>query len=226
MVRYWGSVALGLTLASLSASALTLREVDVTCPYDGEVVKSVQVLSSFTSGTMLDFMPLGSTMAPPPLAVCPGTGFVFFVENIPEDVRARLRPFIESDDYQKYRNESSYYRASKIVEFLEYPSDSIATYLLYATWDMAGHRRYEVYARELLKYLPALIKKQSSADQKQVWELLAVELNRRIGDFAAALAVADEIADQFEPKTLNGKVLAYQRSLIAAQDQKPHRIPD
>src|SRR4051812_36684612 len=82
-LRGLGIVALAMAgalvgLAPERAAALTMFDLEVTCPIDGKAFTTKAVAIYRQTGMRLDTKPLGSLLAPMPLPVCPDNGFVVY----------------------------------------------------------------------------------------------------------------------------------------------------
>lgn len=114
---------------------MTLRPVTMTCPYDGTKFEFQQQMSGTSFDRSFDFMAFGPIQSPWPLAVCPTNGFVFYKDDLTPEEIEKLRPFILSADYQALKEETSHYRAARIMERAGEPQKKISTMLLLATWE-------------------------------------------------------------------------------------------
>jgi hypothetical protein len=229
--------------ATLPAHAMTTREVELTCPYDGKKFKFREQGSGTSFDKTLDLMPYGAIRSPWPIAVCPTNGFVFYKNKFEPAELKRLKPIVLSAEYQALKDETPYYRAAWITQRDGASNSSVGVLLLRATWEAAQselHRLYEArpanapevdfkafmaqgntseryrrYATELLAKLDAdIAEKPDSVTPK----ILKGELLRRLGRFEEAEAHFKEMSDGLEAGSTPARVVAFQRELIAKRD--------
>ncbi len=245
-----------IVCAGLGASpvrAMTLHEVEMTCPYDGTKFTFQAQGSGTTFDKSLDFMAIGPIRSPWPIAICPTNGFVFIKDEYsPEDLE-RLRPLVLSPDYQALKGETPYYHAAWITERDGGAHRKVSIFLMQATWEAGQnevHERYQArserpgapepdykdllaegtqserykrYATELLARLPDDIAA-DPGDASETFRLLKGELLRRLGRFDEADAYFKELASRYASRANISKYIAFQRQLIAKRDIGIHRI--
>src|SRR5690606_5477690 len=93
------SLAAGLPLLFLltgMAHAMTVMDVDFTCPVGGEEFSTRMAGSGTAFGRNLDRRPFGPTPSPWPLAKCPGNGFVLYQREFSDAEIRKLTPLVES----------------------------------------------------------------------------------------------------------------------------------
>jgi hypothetical protein len=235
--------AAGVLSAMPQAGAMTLREIEMTCPYDGTTFKFVAQGSGTSFDKTLDLMSVGPIRSPWPIAVCPTNGFVFIKNKYEDADFERLKPIVLSAAYQATRDETPYYRAAWITEHDGGPHAKVSWLLLQASWE-AGQRelheryqkrppnspdiafkefmkegtpgeRYRRYATELLARLPADI---AAAEKPETWKILTGELLRRLGRFEEAEAFLKDYAATLGPDSRVAKIVAFERDLVARKD--------
>jgi hypothetical protein len=186
--------------------------------------------SGTSFGQQLDLKPFGPMPAPWPLARCPSNGFVLYKEEFSADEIERLKPYVLSPEYQALRKDNSdYYLAAQLLQFMGADADEVAWSLLQATWEMeADATRYRRYAQEALaKFSVSLTKPQADRQKWATMQLIAGELERRLGRFEDARERFSELGaeDEFHTGVL-AEILAYQLQLVDASDTQPHPIPE
>jgi hypothetical protein len=215
-------------MTSVSATALTFRNVDYICPVGGEAFSSPQVGSATYFGMNLDTRPEGMGPVPWPLPKCPGNGFVIFAEKFPEDELSKLTQLVGSPEYQALRNrESDYFLAAFLMERIERPARSIAYTLLNASWEAQKPEQEQRYLDAALRhYLSSLDAAKGTGDELLADQFLAGELERRLGKFSEAesrfkaLLVGNRLSDEGHIR-----VARYQLELIGEKDSLPHGMP-
>jgi hypothetical protein len=239
-----GLIEAGVLSSALPAGAMTLHEVEKTCPYDGTKFKFTEQGSGTSFDKTLDLMAVGAIQSPWPIAVCPTNGFVFLKEKYEDADLERLRPIVLSAEYQATKDETPYYRAAWISEHDGGEHAKVSWLLLQATWEVGNQEmrdryaarpkdapepnikdlwaegtrseRYRRYATELLARLPADIA--AAGDASDTYRMLAGELLRRLGRFEEAEAHFAAYATTVDPAKWLAKVIAYERDLIAKRD--------
>jgi hypothetical protein len=166
--------ALALCLPVL---ALTGRNVEKTCPYDGTKFQFNEQMSGTSVDQGLDFMLLGAIISPHPIASCPTNGFVFLKEDYSDEELERLRPLICSAEFQALKEEMPYYRAAWITERTGGTHADVSWLLLQATWETGRVESYKSYVEVLIKRLP------EDSERKSTYQSLYAELLRRAGRF-------------------------------------------
>lgn len=215
----WASMAL----------ASTYRETQVICPIDGLVFTTMEAKSGTKLGNYLDMKPYGPMPAPWPIARCPGNGFVIYKPAFSNEELQRFRAYVATDEYRALlRPHSNYYLAARLQIHNGEPPRQVAYTLLKASWEAEGTELYPRYAREALETFGKALAGPFDNEQGAVTaELLAGELERRLGMFDAARARFERLRK--EPPYQNGfnrDYVALQLELIAARDRGAHRAPE
>lgn len=232
------------------AGAMTLRDRELTCPYDGTRFKFREQGSGTSFDKTLDLMSYGPIQSPWPIAVCPTNGFVFLKSNYTEEDLERLKPIVLSAEYQATKDETSYYRAAWITERDGGDHAKVSWLLLQATWQAGKEElhqrfekrppgsdigfkefmkqgtkgeRYKRYATELLARLPADI---VAAEKPETWKILTGELLRRLGRFDEAEAFLKDYAATLDPGSRVAAIVAFERDLIARKDIGIHFLSE
>lgn len=213
----------------LPSQAMTQYEKEITCPYDGTRFTAKLLGSGSVMDYGLDEKYEGSIESPIPFAVCPTNGFVFYKEFTAKEIKA-LRPLVLSDEYQRLKGETSYYKVAWILKRTNAPAEAITKKLLQATWQAKDDPvRYKRYAEELLERLQKAEAEREDKDEPTTYTLLIGELLRRLGRFDEADAQFASIKG-IDPESDYGKIIAFQRRLIAARDNSYHlrseAVPD
>jgi len=207
--------------------ALTTREVEETCPIDGEKFKATLAMSGTQFGIYLDGKPYGALLAPWPLAKCPTTGFVMYKSKFSEDELAKLREYVQSSEYRALIGvETTYYLAATLQRRIGEDNRRIASTLLRATWQAETDSRYRRYAQETLEAYKQLLTQ--AADERSLlsMEFIAGELERRLGLFDEAKRRFSALASRDEAKSGTfPQILEFQLTLIEAKDAQPHKVP-
>lgn len=211
------------------AWAHTFAPVDETCPIDGTQFTATMDMSGTSFGKQLDLKDLGPTPAPWSLAVCPKDHFVLYQDEYTKEELADLKAFIPSPAYQRWvAGNPSYFLLGKILEHRKADEFTLGQVYLKASWQVDDTPT--VYARiaaEALGHVKAALASPSlSAQSRQTAELVAGELERRLGDFAAAQSRFTRLAKSAEyAKGMLARIVGYQLELVRARDAKPHEIP-
>ncbi|MBL9008141.1 MAG: hypothetical protein JNJ46_28035 [Myxococcales bacterium] len=232
-----GVLASLLCLDAHDTRAHTFMQKQQVCPLDGTRWTATLDGSGTSFGQHLDMKPFGPTPAPWRLAVCPKDHFVMYQETFSQDELAVLRPLIESAAYQALaKDHTEYFLLGRIFEHLKRPAFVIGLIYVKASWQVDHDpARYREYATEALRHYEAGLAKPAAiatkpsekddADQRLHAELLAGELERRLGRFEAAQARFGRLQNspQLSSELLRA-IVAQQLALIAARDAAPHRI--
>ena len=210
-------------LIPMTATALTFQEVELECPIGGEKFKTNLAASGSIFGTYLDFRPFGAIATPFPLARCPGNGFVMFKESFTPDELKTLEAFVASPAYQGLRPETNYYLASRLLAVLDAPPQQIAQALVRASWEATDADKERRYREEALSEFDKLTRDESRLEKWIYDQLLAGELERRLGQFDRAAARFNAILEAPNtPTKIQARIARFQLSLIAKQDTKSH----
>jgi hypothetical protein len=215
--------------APLVANASTVEEVEVICPIDGSKFKTIEAMSGSSFGQQLDLKPIGAIISPWPLARCPSNGFVIYKEEFSPKEIARLKKYVASPAYRALRKgNTNYYLAANLMEFMGDNTEVVAFALLKATWEVQTEtKRYNLYAKEALaKYKQILTNPPSDKKKWATAQLVAGELERRLGQFAEAKKRFLDIRRNSDLKTYPyPEIITLQLKLIEARDSRPHQIP-
>jgi len=226
------SLATGLSLMFLvpgMTHAMTVMDVEITCPVGGEEFTARLAGSGTAFGANLDRRPFGATPSPWPLARCPGNGFVLYQREFSDAEVARLTPLVESAEFQRMQaEESDYYIASRLMRHMNAPANLVADRLLKATWEAEHDERYPRYASEALAAFEHVLADASSeltAETRASYQQIAGELERRLGRFEEAarrfealLQSPGVIGSELEP------LVRQEIALVAAKDSGTHAI--
>lgn len=202
------------------------------CPIGGEEFSQLMDSSGTSFGQRLDLKPIGPIAAPWSLPVCPSNKFVMFKKDFTDDEIKILTTYIESPEYQKIINESTYYRAAQFKRLIHTPTDNVAFTLLKATWQSPKPAYLNEALAEFKKYIQQLEDGKSEVEftNDPSWinaELIVLELERRTEQFEKAEQHTKELSElklfNDDNKTYK-KILERQRTLINQKDKNPHRI--
>src|SRR5262249_32836442 len=91
------------------AGALTLYEMELPCPIDGQKFRTSMVASYTSRGVRLDLKPLGTDVAPYPYPVCPDNGFVIYQSEFSDAELAAIRSIVAGDEIKAYRREDTHH---------------------------------------------------------------------------------------------------------------------
>lgn len=226
-----GTVLLVLVLA-VGAPAHRSERVQVECPIDEARFESSRWQSGYTFCTRLDLKRVGRIASPQPVHECPEDGYVWHSEDLTETEVDSLREWIGSAGYQGLRAESPYYRLARIYERAGRDPLSSAFAYLQASWeietDPGQHQKYlaESHSR-LVEHLEGSEGTGSSESGGAVsLQLLAAELQRRLGRFDAARSRLEKLRDDGGAETpIEKKILEYELELVARSDSAPHYVP-
>ena len=221
-----------IALAPTDGLSRTTALVEMVCPVGGERFKTRLERSGRAICRRFDFKRVGALEEPPIMPECPGNGFVIFSPNISESEINRLTPWVNSSEYQlTLRDQSSYFRAAHIYQFLGRPSDIVGWHLLQATWQVETTDRdaYHRYAQAAVEAFDAYISDPDSLTRRRrglgrpTAQFLAAELSRRMGAFEEARRRFEALyADEH---LRNDPILAaveVQLALVSNRDTEAH----
>jgi hypothetical protein len=200
-----GAAAAVLIAAPLAtaerAQALYVQQLEVTCPIDGKTFRAEIVAAFSTSGMRLDLKPLGQVVAPYPYPICPDNGFVIYKSRFSEDEMEKIRPIVQSAEYQRLRrNHTSYFMMAYVKERMGASAYDLGDAYLGASWEAERDQpqRVEEYRKLALeKFSAYLVQQRGNPDvvkSEEWWTAAAVsaELERLLGRFdEAALRVSE-----------------------------------
>lgn len=219
------SVAL---LASASVSAKVTVDVPYDCPVGGEHFTSNQRVAVTQDGKLLDLKGYGNYEGVWPIIVaCPRNGFVIYKKDFTPKELETLAAYIATPEYRQMKDaETLYYRAAKMSAAVGEKDSEIAVRMLAATWEARNPAEYARYAREALSLYLELLTKRPEDKASMNWELLAGELERRLGLFDEARARFERLqADSRYQEAFFAAVVALQLELVAAKNAEAHKLP-
>jgi hypothetical protein len=221
-------VALAAALAAAPLRAMTVHDVELTCPIGGEKFTTRMVGSGTAFGQYLDRRQYGATASPWPLAKCPANGFVIFKAEFTEAEIARLAPIVASADYRALQaSETNYYLAAYLQRRLGAAPHDVFPTLLAATWEAGAderNERYDRYAAEALATLERVLAKPDATFEDPLGHAqLAAELERRLGRFDAAHRRLSALLPEVRGTELE-PLVRQELQLVDARDRAPHRV--
>lgn len=171
--------------------SLTMYEVDVTCPVDGQTFKTSMVASYTSKGARLDLKPVGDAVpAPYPYPVCPGNGFVVYKSEFSGNELAAIKAIVAGDEFAKLRDaHTDHYMVAYVKQRLGADDFDIASSYLQASWEAERDRpqRVNEYRAKALETFDAARERGGlNADDWWTAAVVGIELKRLTGDFAAA----------------------------------------
>ena len=188
------------------ALALAYSDVTYTCPLDGETFSYQAVNSYSQSGMQLDMRPIGALVAPRPMPVCPGSGFVVYRDDFNDEEISIFRQLVQAPEYRALREaETDYFVAAHQAGKLGEDTWTIAILTLQATWEVQEKpEKYSRYAVLALTRLEEAGKDISPVGEsrEQWWtaKLLVVNFHRRLSKFDAAERLLAELPYPDEPE--------------------------
>lgn len=217
---------LALVAFPILAHALRFQEVELVCPVGGERFRTTEAMSGTSFGRYLDQKPYGPIAAPWPLAKCPSNGFVMYQSGFSKSEIDLLSEYVVSSEYRELlrSDHTNYYLAAALKRHLGLPTRIIAFTLLQATWE-AGRSQYARYASEALDAYKELLW-EKYADKKQ-WvsdQLIAGELERRLGKFEDARTRFSELNEKLSDEDPIQEIIEFQLELVSAKDSEPQLI--
>ena len=196
MKRLATIAAAGLVAAAAPAFAGFPVSRQMTCPIGGATFDFTTTGSYSTWGSRPDGKPFGSWRFPLEIPECPDNGLIVYKEFEAGEI-ARLRPLVESAEYQALRRgDTPYYRAAWLMRRLEASPTQPLWLLMQATWEAepnpALRRRY---LEELVAGVAAL---GEPADlERFALRGRAVNALRELGRFDEAAALIAATLDRF-----------------------------
>jgi hypothetical protein len=218
-------LVLAAILAASTARAMTVRDVEMTCPIGGEKFKARMAMSGTAFGQNLDRRQVGAIASPWPLAKCPSNGFVLYKREFSDAEIARLAPIVASTEYRALQaTETNHYLAAYLKRHLGADPQALFDSLLAATWEAERDGRYPRYAAEALAELEKVLKDPDlSFEDSRALAQLAAELERRLGRFDAAKGRLDGLLPQVRGTDLERLVLQ-ELALVSARDTATHAV--
>ncbi|MDT9599859.1 hypothetical protein [Sphingosinicella rhizophila] len=143
----------GLLAAAQASPPAEPAIVEISCPIGGASFDYVRPVPEAVTGLRPDGKPYSGATYPPALPECPDNGLVLYKDYDEAEI-AKLKPVIESADYQAQRGtDTAYYRAYRLMRVLgEAPDDYLWT-LLQASWE--ADDRPELRTRYLTELVEA-----------------------------------------------------------------------
>jgi hypothetical protein len=228
--RWQLAIATSACIAAAPAAADTLTFVDrgVVCPVGGETFTARLPALESPSHQQLDLKQLGAIASPWPLARCPGNGFVIYKDSFSGEELARLAAYVASAEYQAMRAaETDYFLAAALRRHVGDEPAALAMTLLQATWEAAPGEQYRRYAAAALAaFERALAGDGRWSSERVIQQLIAGELERRLGRFEAARQRFETVAAV--PPAGTGAVAGVvqrQLRLVAERDAGVHLVP-
>lgn len=218
-----------LTL-TINARAVNSLEQEFTCPIDGHHWKQRIETSSNPRGMRLDRKELGDVVEPRTLPQCPKCRFVMFLDEFPDQLAVKIKPFILSPDYQMIAAKNpTYFSLAQIQEFLKAPPLFIGQSYLRASWQV--EEKETICQRHLtraLEKINAAFAAMKPGDRHYInTTLLAGEIERRLSrweDAEKRFRALHDAPEFQEPKLRI--IIALQLTLIGKRDNKPHIIEE
>lgn len=227
------------------AQATGLEKMPITCALCGTEYESLFPVAYSQRGMRLDFMPLGSSRAPWPLAACPQCGFIQFTSELPEEDAAKLRDYVRSPEYKALmESRPSYYRLAKIFEVLGKDDLELGHAYLKASWqeerardapDGKTRECLEASLKHFRAYLangPYDAKETLAAGDGclsayQVAQLLKAELMRRFRRFDEARAYLGLLEKLPESRRNPAAgIIKFQKLLCGIKDSGHHYVQE
>ncbi len=212
------------------AQAVNSLEQEFTCPIDGYHWKQRIETSSNPRGMRLDRKELGDVVEPRTLPQCPRCRFVMFLDEFPDSLATKLKPFILSPDYQMIAAKSpSYFSLAQIQEFLKAPPLFIGQSYLRASWQVEEKdaQCQRNLARALDKVVLAFAEIKPGDRHYINTALLCGEIERRLSRWEDADKRFRTLRDapEFQEPKLQ-IIIALQMTLIEKRDNKPHILEE
>lgn len=229
------AVALCIAGGSPIADALSLGPpVAMVCPIDGtkfhsrgtrdpETRYDYEDYRRYPYGRFLDLKSSGATLAPWPIAKCASNGFVIYKSKFTPGELARLKRYVLSDEYRSMKDaHADYYLAAILRAHMGEAPAQLRYTLLQATWNAQSRSQYAKYAAEALEaYKSSLLTPYANAEEWIVDQLVAAELERRLGQFDRAIARINSLEDRNKAnEKVYRDVLTVQLRLAKAGDSR------
>jgi hypothetical protein len=219
---------LSLAFMVLGALAVNSLEQNFTCPICGNEWKERVETSSRPNGMRLDLRQLGDIVDPPTLPQCPKCRFVLFTESLNDKALAKLKPFVQGQDYQILAGKSpTYFCLAQIQQCLGAPPRFVGQSYLRAAWQVEDKQaiatRYLAAAEE--KFTAAMAAMKQSDKPFSETALLRGEVLRRLGKWDDAQKQFRDLGGLPEFQDARRKqILAQQLGLIARKDNQPQQL--
>jgi hypothetical protein len=211
-----------LVLAPAVCVASFPIETTKTCPIGGQVFAYVSGGVGATVDAYLDGQPEGASL--PSYPVCPDNGFVMFADRFSAAELSQLKTMVESPQYQTLRGQhTTHFLAATLMRAAGWPTRAIAHALLVASWEAPTRDLRNKYREKaLIQFKASLLKQRKASGEWARDQLIAIDLERTLGLFAAASARIKSVeADRsrLPPDAL--ATLSLQRELVALQNTAP-----
>jgi hypothetical protein len=227
-----GCLGLFLGATASRVQALTMYDIEVVCPIDGNTFLAKAIGIYRQTGMRLDSKPLGSLMAPTPYPVCPGNGFVVYKNDFSDEELATLRSMVLAEDYQRARKDhTDRYMVAFMRERMGANGHELGFLYLEASWEAESEnsRLVNQYrSLSLEKFDAFLAEDNSRSDQWWAAAAAAAELERMLGNFDAVekRLSALPVADLFTGSVQNGSVLMSVISQIRFHAKNHNSAPE
>ena len=169
-----------------------LRTVEACPDGSGTQVETWDALSNSSWGRHLDWEPVSYMSFPYPIAICEN-GFVVDRrgDDQTDDWIATRTALIADPGYQAFLGEhTSHFIYARLLEMEGAPAAEVSWQYLLSSWeaDQCGMTdAYETYVREYLRVASAELEAMMPEHELfTVYNLLVINMHRRIGDFAEA----------------------------------------
>ena len=221
LVGLWSGVGL----------AMTLSEVEKTCPLCGTVFKTTMAMSGTSFGMRLDLKPIGPIAAPWPVPVCPNCGFVLYESSFYPEEKEKLQKIVQSSEYQALRTKgaSPYYLYAQLIYQLQHDDLKTAQILLKASWEVEDQpAEYQRYLSESLAHFEKYLGTNPRHEKDWVTAMvLKGEIMRQLSQFDKSLKHFSSLKDQPEfQEEIIKKIVTYELELVAKKDSSPHEVPE
>jgi hypothetical protein len=168
--------------------------VEITCPVGGKKFTFIDTMSSSRWGSRPDGKPYGSWTFPMPVPACPDNGLVMYRQFTEAEIK-QLKGLLKTPDFQKVRNETTYYRIAWFMRALHDKDEATVLWMInQASWQADGDPEIKArYQREFAEGMAALPKEPDSLD----WIALqgrAANAWRELGDFERAKQVIASVS--------------------------------
>ena len=213
----------------LPVEASTMSRETTTCPIDGEKIDYFVVNSGTQYDVRLDTRPVGPTISPGPLAVCPKDGFI--AEWFDEAEAKKLREYVLSDEYKALKNSHRpWFLLGQLEEQLGRDSSDVGWSYVSAFWEAEDDQPDQMgeYASHVIRTLGNGLRETGQFSQEELTRaFVCLDIARRVGEFEQAqnfVSLIEEKKGEVEP--LFEQLLVLQRQLVAAKDVDPHNMSE
>jgi hypothetical protein len=170
--------------------------VEMTCPVGGKKFTFIDTMSSSRWGSRPDGKPYGRWEFPMPVPACPDNGLVMYRQFSESEIK-QLKALLRTVDFQKVRNETTYYRIAWFMQALYDKDEATALWMInQASWQADGDPETKArYQREFAEGIARLPKEPDSLD----WIALqgrAANAWRELGDFERSKQVIASVSTE------------------------------